>query len=114
VHWTRVGRWLRALEALKIIHLAPGETRKRGGNRSPRYLCRPPSQVMRDTCVFDSTVVIRIVYPLHATGTSRARGSVAEATRYLQLREHLTPRIYTLRAIVLLLHFQRLEVSVRA
>jgi Bifunctional DNA primase/polymerase, N-terminal. len=36
-HWTHVARWLRALEALGIIHLAPGEVRRRGGNRSPRY-----------------------------------------------------------------------------
>jgi hypothetical protein len=42
VHHTRVARWLRALEALKIIHLAPGEVRKRGGNRSPRYHCNIP------------------------------------------------------------------------
>jgi hypothetical protein len=36
-HWTQVARWLRALEVLRIIHLAPGEVRRRGGNRSPRY-----------------------------------------------------------------------------
>ena len=36
-HYTQVARWLRALEALRIIHLAPGEVRRRGGNRSPRY-----------------------------------------------------------------------------
>ena len=29
-HWTQVARWLRALEALGIIHLAPGEVRRRG------------------------------------------------------------------------------------
>jgi len=39
VHYTRVARWLRALEFLQIIHLAPGEVRRRGGNRSPRYHC---------------------------------------------------------------------------
>jgi hypothetical protein len=38
-HWTQVARWLRALEVLKIIHLAPGEVRRRGGTRSPRYHC---------------------------------------------------------------------------
>jgi hypothetical protein len=38
VDYGRVARWLRALEGLKVIHLAPGEVRKRGGNRSPRYL----------------------------------------------------------------------------
>ena len=37
IHWTRVARWLRALEVLGIIRLAPGEVRKRGGTRSPRY-----------------------------------------------------------------------------
>jgi hypothetical protein len=36
-HWTQVARWLRALEVLDIIHLAPGEIRRRGGTRSPRY-----------------------------------------------------------------------------
>jgi hypothetical protein len=41
VHWTQVARWLRALEALSMIHLAPGEVRKRGGSRSPRYCYGP-------------------------------------------------------------------------
>lgn len=36
-HWTQVARWLQALAALGIIHLAPGEVRRRRGNRSPRY-----------------------------------------------------------------------------
>ena len=36
-HWTQVASWLRALEVLDIIRLAPGEVRKRGGSRSPRY-----------------------------------------------------------------------------
>lgn len=45
-HWTEVGRWLRILEKpLQVIHLAPGEVRKRGGNRSPRYYYGPPLQV---------------------------------------------------------------------
>jgi hypothetical protein len=40
VHWTQVARWLRVFERkLKVIHLASGEVRKRGGNRSPRYYC---------------------------------------------------------------------------
>jgi hypothetical protein len=40
VHWTQAGCWLRILERpLKVIHLAPGEVRKRGGSRSPRYHC---------------------------------------------------------------------------
>jgi hypothetical protein len=43
-HWTCVARWLRALEVLKIIHLASGELRKAGGNRSPRYVYGPPSE----------------------------------------------------------------------
>jgi hypothetical protein len=37
VHWTRVAKWLRALEVLGIIRLAPSEVRKRGRRRSPRY-----------------------------------------------------------------------------
>jgi hypothetical protein len=44
VHWTQAGRWLRALEVLNIIHLAPGEVRRRGGTRSPRYHYGPPLQ----------------------------------------------------------------------
>ena len=36
-HWVTVGRWLVALEVLDVIHLAPGEIRRRGGIRSPRY-----------------------------------------------------------------------------
>jgi len=36
-HYTQIARWLRALEVLRIIHLAPGEVRRRGGSRSPRY-----------------------------------------------------------------------------
>jgi hypothetical protein len=39
VPWTPAARWLRALEVLQIIHLADGEIRRRGGNRSPRYHC---------------------------------------------------------------------------
>jgi hypothetical protein len=38
VHFSLIARWLRALEVSEIIHLAPGEVRKCGGNRSPRYL----------------------------------------------------------------------------
>jgi hypothetical protein len=45
VHWTDVARWLRILEKpLQIIHLAPGEVRKRGGMRCPRYYYGPPSR----------------------------------------------------------------------
>ena len=36
VHWTTVANWLRLLEP-RIIRLAPGEIRKRGVPRSPRY-----------------------------------------------------------------------------
>jgi hypothetical protein len=42
VHYTQPAHWLQALEVLDIIHLADGETRKRGGNRSPRYHCNIP------------------------------------------------------------------------
>jgi hypothetical protein len=37
VDHSRVARWLRALQASDVIYLAPGEIRRRGGNRSPRY-----------------------------------------------------------------------------
>jgi hypothetical protein len=37
VHWNTIARWLRNLCTLRILHLAPGEVRKRGGVRSPRY-----------------------------------------------------------------------------
>jgi len=40
VHYTRVALWLRAFEPVGIIHLAPGEVRRRGGNRCPRYQYR--------------------------------------------------------------------------
>ena len=36
-HWGTIARWLVALEALGVIRLAPGEIRKRGGTRCPRY-----------------------------------------------------------------------------
>jgi hypothetical protein len=42
VHFTQVARWLRVLEFLRIIHLAAGEVRRRGGSRSPRYHYGPP------------------------------------------------------------------------
>jgi hypothetical protein len=44
VHYTNVARWLRALEVLRIIHLAPGDVRRRGGSRSPRYHYCLPTQ----------------------------------------------------------------------
>jgi hypothetical protein len=40
--WSSVARWLVALETLGVIRLAPGEVRKPGGNRSPRYHYGPP------------------------------------------------------------------------
>jgi hypothetical protein len=43
-YWTQAARWLRVLEALGIIHLAPGEVRRRGGSRSPRYHYGPPTR----------------------------------------------------------------------
>jgi hypothetical protein len=43
-HWVSVARWLVALEALGVIHLAPGELRRRGGTRSPRYQYGPRVQ----------------------------------------------------------------------
>jgi hypothetical protein len=44
VHYSRTACWLRALETLRIIHLAPGEVRRRGGNRCPRYHYGAPTQ----------------------------------------------------------------------
>jgi len=49
VHFTKVASWLRAIVALQIIHLAPGEVRRRGGNRSPRYHYGPPTQNALET-----------------------------------------------------------------
>ena len=47
---TKVARWLRILERrLQVIHLAPGEVRRRGGNRSPRYHYGPPTQNALET-----------------------------------------------------------------
>src|SRR5439155_17002955 len=43
VQYSQVARWLRALETLRIIYLAPGEVRRRGGNRSPRYYYGAPT-----------------------------------------------------------------------
>jgi hypothetical protein len=37
-HWATVARWLINLDVLGVIHLAPGETRRPGATRSPRYL----------------------------------------------------------------------------
>jgi hypothetical protein len=51
VHWTRVARWLRALECLQFIRLAPGEVRKRGGIRCPRYYYGPPSQTAKQMTI---------------------------------------------------------------
>jgi hypothetical protein len=44
-HWTQVARWLWILEKpLQVIHLAPGEVRRPGGSRSPRYHYGPLTQ----------------------------------------------------------------------
>jgi bifunctional DNA primase/polymerase-like protein len=37
-HWTSIANFLRAFEILGHIALAPGEVRRRGGIRSPRYI----------------------------------------------------------------------------
>jgi hypothetical protein len=66
-HWTRVAGWLRAFEVLKIIHLAPGEVRKTGGNRSPRYHYGPPTE----TCQT----------PVPASGLALPESSVLLTTR---------------------------------
>ena len=46
VHWTSIGIWLRGLEVLKHIALAPGEVRKRGAHRSPRYIYTLETQLL--------------------------------------------------------------------
>jgi Bifunctional DNA primase/polymerase, N-terminal len=43
-HWGTVARWLIALETLGVIRLAPGEKRKPGGNRCPRYQYGQPTR----------------------------------------------------------------------
>jgi hypothetical protein len=48
-HYTQVARWLRAIEVLRIIHLAAGEVRRRGGNRSPRYHHDAPAPTTLET-----------------------------------------------------------------
>ena len=37
VHYSQAARWLRVLRALRVIHFAPGEVLRPGGNRCPRY-----------------------------------------------------------------------------
>jgi hypothetical protein len=52
---TQVARWLRILERpLRVIHLAPGEVRRRGGNRSPRYHYGPPTRNPLETTATNS------------------------------------------------------------
>jgi hypothetical protein len=44
VHWTTVANCLRWFDCKKIIRLAPGEVRRRGSKRSPRYFyCEHPT-----------------------------------------------------------------------
>jgi hypothetical protein len=57
VHYSQVARWLRALEVLEIIHLAPGEVRTRGGNRCPRYHYGPPAQTQEQVHTSNITPV---------------------------------------------------------
>jgi hypothetical protein len=75
VHYTEAARWLRVLQTLKIIHLAPGEVRKCGGNRSPRYNYGPPLQVCEtpmasmETSLPESHVLsTNLALPAHAGG----------------------------------------------
>ena len=52
---TQVARWLRILERpLQVIHLASGEIRRRGGNRSPRYRYGQPTQNPLETTATNS------------------------------------------------------------
>jgi hypothetical protein len=43
-HWSSVARWLINLETLGVLHLAPGEVRRRGVMRCPRYQYGPPTR----------------------------------------------------------------------
>jgi hypothetical protein len=57
---TQVARWLRIFErALQVIHLAPGEVRRRGGNRSPRYHYGPPMQNPLETIATNPSELAR-------------------------------------------------------
>jgi hypothetical protein len=57
-HWTQVGRWLRVLEKpLQVIHLAPGETRRRGGSRCPRYYYGPPSRAAKKVSIAEPLAI---------------------------------------------------------
>jgi Bifunctional DNA primase/polymerase, N-terminal len=60
-HWSTVARWLVALETLRVFRLAPGEVRKRGGSRSPRYHYGPPT---RDTVELFPTMKAAQAIPL--------------------------------------------------
>jgi hypothetical protein len=71
VHYTRVALWLRVLQKpLQVIHLAPGEVRKRGGIRCPRYYYGPPLQVSETLTKPSSpqshAPSIRLALPTHA------------------------------------------------
>jgi hypothetical protein len=74
VHYTRVALWLRVLQKpLRIIYLAPGEVRRRGGNRSPRYFYGPrldvgaPLVSSTVPSLFEPRIVSRqLALPVHA------------------------------------------------
>jgi hypothetical protein len=81
-HWTQVARWLRALECLRIIHLAPGEVRRRGGSRSPRYHYGPPT---RNTVGLLPTVKAAQATPLQSPLLNGAQASNAPKENVLLL-----------------------------
>jgi hypothetical protein len=56
-HWSTVARWLVNLEVLGVIRLAPGEVRKRGGIRCPRYYYGPPSQVTKKVSITEPLAI---------------------------------------------------------
>ena len=69
IHWTKVAQWLRGpLEVLEIIHLAPGEVRKRGGDRSPRYHYGPSGQA----CQICASPRASTLHDSHVLSTSLA------------------------------------------
>jgi hypothetical protein len=58
VHWAKAARWLRILEKpLEVIHLAPGEVRKRGGIRCPRYYYGSPSRAAKKVSIAEPLAI---------------------------------------------------------
>ena len=72
VHFSMIARWLRTLEVLGIIHLASGEVRKSGGNRSPRHNYGKPVQEGAAVAITASPQPVLLPNADHFYGTGRA------------------------------------------